>query len=40
MEYHLLTNISIVGFLGPESIWIDTLIVLIGNFFIKLCSKP
>ena len=40
MEYYLLTNISIVGFLYPESIWIDTLIVLIENIFIKLCSKP
>ena len=36
MQYYLLTNISIVGFLDPESIWLDTLIVLIGQFFIKL----
>ena len=36
MQYCLLTNISIIGFLDPESIWLETIIVLIGQFFIKL----
>ena len=35
MQYYLLTNISIVHFLDPESIWLDTLIVLIGQVVIK-----
>ena len=40
MGYDLLTNISIVGFLDPESIWIDTIIVLIGHFSSSYVQHP
>ena len=35
MQYYILTNIRIVGFLHTERMWLDTLIVLVGQFVIN-----
>ena len=36
MQYYLLTQNSLFGFLDPENIALDTLIVLIGSFSTEL----
>ena len=40
MQYCLLTNISIIGFLDPESIWLETIIVLIGKISSSYSQNP